>query len=187
AKRKKRTRKKARKRAAKKAAAKTRGKKPARRRKSARPTRSAKSRVTRKGPARAMRRPLASAGRRLKSAARPSAARRARPRVAARRRALKPHAAIPRVPGVAIKGKLGPRYREILSPPALRFLADLHREFEAARERLLAARAEQQERYDAGELPDFRSQTRGIRDDPDWRVAPIPADLTDRRVELTRP
>src|SRR5207237_3526941 len=67
------------------------------------------------------------------------------------------------------------------------FLADLHREFEAARERLLAARAEQQERYDAGELPDFRSQTRGIRDDPDWRVAPSPADLTDRRVEITGP
>jgi malate synthase len=186
-KRRKKTGKKARKSAAKKAAGKTRGKKAARRRKKARPARAAKSRVKRKAPTRAMRRPLASVGRRLKSAARPSAARRTRPRVAARRRVAKPHAAGPRVPGVAIKGKLGPRYREILSPPALRFLADLHRAFEAARERVLAARAEQQERYDAGELPDFRSQTKGIRDDPDWRVAPIPADLTDRRVEITGP
>jgi malate synthase len=186
-KRKKKTGKKARKSAAKKAADKTRGKKAARRRKKAGPARAAKSRVKRKAPTRAMRRPLASVGRRLKSAARPSAARRLRPRIAARRRVAKPHAAGPRVPGVAIKGKLGPRYREILSPPALRFLADLHRAFEAARERVLAVRAEQQERYDAGELPDFRSQTKGIRDDSDWRVAPIPADLTDRRVEITGP
>jgi malate synthase len=186
-KRKKKTGKKARKSTAKKAAGKTRGKKAARRRKAAGPERAAKSRAKRKAPTRAMRRPLASVGRRLKSAARPSAARRTRPRVAARRRVAKPHAAGPRVPGVAIKGKLGPRYREILSPPALRFLADLHRAFEAVRERVLAARAEQQERYDAGELPDFGSQTKGIRDDPDWRVAPIPADLTDRRVEITGP
>jgi len=186
-KQKKKTGKKARKSAAKKAAGKTRGKKAAARRKKAPPARAAKSRVKRKAPTRAMRRPLASVGRRLKSAARRSAARGVRPRNAARRRVAKPHAAGPAVPGVAITGKLGPRYREVLSPPALRFLADLHRAFEAARERVLAARAEQQERYDAGELPDFRSQTKGIRDDPDWRVAPIPADLTDRRVEITGP
>src|SRR5204862_8339806 len=59
--------------------------------------------------------------------------------------------------------------------------------FEAARERILAARAEQQERYDGGGLPDFRSGTRAIRDDESWRVAPIPEDLTDRRVEITGP
>ena len=82
---------------------------------------------------------------------------------------------------------MGPRYAEVLTPAALRFLAELHREFEAARERLLAARAEQQARYDAGELPDFRPGTRVIRDDEDWRVAPIPPDLTDRRVEITGP
>ena len=75
----------------------------------------------------------------------------------------------------------------MLTPAALRFLADLHRTFEAARERLLAARAEQQQRYDAGELPDFRPGTKVIRDDPDWRVAPIPPDLLDRRVEITGP
>ena len=178
----KKTRKKTAKRTAKKAAGKTRGAKPARRRKATRPARASKSRATRKAPARSMRRPLASVGRRLKSVAR-----RARPRVAARRRALKAPVGIPRVAGVAIKGKPAPRYREILSPPALRFLADLHRAFEAARERLLAARAEQQERYDAGALPDFRPGTKVIRDDESWRVAPIPADLADRRVEITGP
>ncbi|MEA2929495.1 MAG: malate synthase, partial [Hyphomicrobiales bacterium] len=186
-KRKKKTRKKAAKSAAKKAASKTHAKKPGRRRKAVGPARAAKSRVKRKGPVRAMRRPLASAGRRLKSSARSSTARRARPRVAARRRVLKSTAGTPRVPGVVIKGKLGPRYREVLNPPALRFLADLHREFDASRERLLAARAEQQARYDAGELPDFRSETREIRDDATWRVNTIPEDLADRRVEITGP
>ena len=87
----------------------------------------------------------------------------------------------------SIKGKLGARYTEILTPAALRFLAELHREFEAARERLLAARAEQQALYDAGEKPDFRPGTKVIRDDADWRVAPIPQDLLDRRVEITGP
>ncbi len=100
---------------------------------------------------------------------------------------MKPAAAAPRVPGVAIKGALGARYTEVLTPAALRFLAELHREFEGPRERILAARAEQQERYDAGDLPDFRSDTRAIRDDEDWRVAPIPEDLLDRRVEITGP
>jgi malate synthase len=181
--------KKAVKKAAKKAAAKARGKKSARRkvaRKSARAA-SAKPRAARKAPARSLRRPLASTGRRLKSTARPSAVRRIRTRVVPRRIGPPPAAAVPSVAGVSIKGKLGARYREVLSPAALRFLADLHREFEAGRERLLAARAEQQERYDAGDLPDFRSGTRVIRDDPDWRVAPIPADLQDRRVEITGP
>jgi malate synthase len=111
----------------------------------------------------------------------------ARARVAARRRIAKLVGVAPRVQGVAIRAPLGARYAEILTPPALRFLAELHRQFEAARERILAARAEQQERYDTGELPDFRSGTKVIRDDPDWRVAPIPQDLQDRRVEITGP
>ena len=59
---------------------------------------------------------------------------------------------------------MGPRYAEVLTPAALRFLADLHREFEAARERLLA-RAPSSRRYDAGELPDFLPGTKVIRDD----------------------
>ena len=111
----------------------------------------------------------------------------ARGRVMARPRIMKAARGAPRVDGVKIKAPLGSRYTEVLTPAALRFLADLHREFEAGRERILAARAEQQERYDAGELPDFRPGTKVIRDDEDWRVAPIPEDLADRRVEITGP
>jgi malate synthase len=89
--------------------------------------------------------------------------------------------------GVVVTGRMGPRYREILSPDALAFLADLHRRFEGTRQQLLAARAARQKRFDAGELPDFPAETRRIRDDDSWKVAPIPADLTDRRVEITGP
>jgi malate synthase len=89
-----------------------------------------------------------------------------------------------RVEVVADAGKAGGR---ILTPEALSFLADLQREFNPARRELLAARAQRQERIAAGELPDFLAQTREVRDDPSWRVAPAPADLLDRRVEITGP
>jgi malate synthase len=160
----------------KRPASKARGTKPARRRKAAlkAPKRSARRRLSL----------LGASGRRAKSAGQRGPA---RGRVSARRRIVKSATNAPRVPGVEIKAPLGARYTEVLTPAALRFLAELHREFEAGRERLLAARAEQQERYDAGGLPDFRSDTRAIRDDEDWRVAPIPEDLQDRRVEITGP
>jgi len=87
---------------------------------------------------------------------------------------------------VAITGAIGPRYDEILTPQALTFLADLHRKFDATRKRLITARAVQQKRYDAGERPDFLPETEGIRES-DWKIAPIPADLRDRRVEITGP
>ncbi len=90
------------------------------------------------------------------------------------------------VPGVEIRAAAGPRTDEILSPPALAFLADLHRRFDARRKELVARRAERQKRFDAGELPDFLIETRAIREGG-WKVAPIPADLTDRRVEITGP
>ena len=51
----------------------------------------------------------------------------------------------------------------------------------------MQARKAQQARFDAGALPDFLPETKEIRDDDDWRVAPIPADLLDRRVEITGP
>jgi len=91
------------------------------------------------------------------------------------------------VPGVAILGRMGRRFDEILSAGALRFLAALHRRFDKKRRNLLDAREARQRRFDAGELPDFLSDTRTIRDDDNWRVAPIPADLQDRRVEITGP
>src|SRR5262249_36567661 len=61
-----------------------------------------------------------------------------------------------------------------------------HRRFERQRRRLLVARAERQKRFDAGELPDFLTETRPVRAG-DWKIAPIPADLLDRRVEITGP
>jgi malate synthase len=75
---------------------------------------------------------------------------------------------------------------EILTPQALGFLADLHELFDARRLELLGRRIERQARFDAGELPDFLPETRDIRES-DWTVAPIPADLLDRRVEITGP
>jgi len=78
------------------------------------------------------------------------------------------------------------RAAEVLTPEALAFLAELHRKFDARRLELLAARTARQKRFDAGESPDFLAQTKTLRDG-DWRVAPIPADLLDRRVEITGP
>ena len=88
--------------------------------------------------------------------------------------------------GIAVTASNGSRQDEILSPAALAFLADLHREFNGTRKRLLKLREERQKRFDAGELPDFLAETRHVREG-DWTVAPIPADLLDRRVEITGP
>src|SRR5580704_16173057 len=78
------------------------------------------------------------------------------------------------------------RAAEVLTPEALAFLAELHRKFGARRLELLAARQTRQTRWDAGESPDFLPETKAVRDG-DWRVAPIPPDLQDRRVEITGP
>ena len=87
---------------------------------------------------------------------------------------------------VELRGELVPEGGEILTPAALDFLAELHRRFDARRLALLDARRERQARFDAGELPDFLPETRAVREG-DWQVAPIPAVLADRRVEITGP
>jgi malate synthase len=74
----------------------------------------------------------------------------------------------------------------ILTPEAIRFLAKLARMFEPRRRALLAARHERQQALDAGEQPGFLAETAEIRKAP-WKVAPPPADLCDRRVEITGP
>ncbi|MBC6942863.1 MAG: malate synthase A [Xanthomonadales bacterium] len=74
----------------------------------------------------------------------------------------------------------------VLDPATLTFLVDLQRCFGPRRRELLAQRRERQAQLDAGALPDFRADTRAIRE-ADWRVAPIPAALLDRRVEITGP
>jgi len=90
------------------------------------------------------------------------------------------------IAGVELRGASGPRYGEILNEQTLAFLADLHRKFNPTRLALLKAREERQKHFDAGGLPDFLPETRAIREG-EWRVAPIPADLLDRRVEITGP
>jgi len=77
-------------------------------------------------------------------------------------------------------------YDDILTPEAAAFVADLHRRFDGRRLALLAERSARQQRYDAGELPDFRSDTAAIREG-DWRIGAIPEVLQDRRVEITGP
>ncbi len=88
--------------------------------------------------------------------------------------------------GISVAGAVQPRFEEVLTHDALAFVAELHRRFNQTRKRLLAVRAERQKRFDAGETPDFLAETRHIREG-DWTVAPIPADLQDRRVEITGP
>lgn len=75
---------------------------------------------------------------------------------------------------------------DLIGSGAQVFLAGLHRRFEPGRQACLAARIRRQAEFDAGALPDFRADTRAIRDG-EWRVAPIPAALLDRRVEITGP
>ncbi len=88
--------------------------------------------------------------------------------------------------GITLNGKMLPEYARILTPAALGFVAALHRNFEAERQRLLGLREARAKRFAKGELPDFLTETRAIRDGS-WRVAPIPEDLQDRRVEITGP
>jgi malate synthase len=85
-----------------------------------------------------------------------------------------------------VNGAIEDRFAEVLTPDALSFVADLQRRFGPRRSELLAARRERrQQAADSGRL-DFLVETKDIRDDTSWRVAP-PADLQDRRVEITGP
>ena len=88
--------------------------------------------------------------------------------------------------GMKITGPIQDGYAEILTPQALAFVAELHRRFNDRRLELLHDREERQKRLDAGEEPDFLPGTRQIREG-NWKVNPLPADLQDRRVEITGP
>src|SRR4029434_7437160 len=86
-----------------------------------------------------------------------------------------------------IKAKPDGQLADILSPEARAFVEKLAREFEPTRTRLLVKRVERQKEIDAGGLPEFLTATQSIREDKSWRVASIPADLQDRRTEITGP
>jgi len=95
------------------------------------------------------------------------------------------HRGVP-LAGVEILVEIAPQYSEILTPQALAFIARLHRQFDGRRQELLVRRAARQQEFDAGKLPDFLPETRQIRESH-WTIAPQPADLLDRRVEITGP
>ena len=78
------------------------------------------------------------------------------------------------------------RGADVVTAKTLEFVAELQREFGRRREELLELRVERQAKLDAGGLPDFLPETQPVRDG-DWRVAPVPSPLADRRVEITGP
>jgi malate synthase len=95
-------------------------------------------------------------------------------------------AAMDPVLDVQVTGLMQPGYEDILSPAALDFVADLTRRFGDRVTALLNARAARQRELDKGALPDFLPETRDIRE-AQWQVTTVPADLQDRRVEITGP
>ena len=88
--------------------------------------------------------------------------------------------------GLEFSQPLSSQDLEIIDENSCAFLAELVDAFAERRDGLLAARAEWQAKIDAGALPDFRPETKEIRDG-DWTVGPLPADLLDRRLEITGP
>jgi malate synthase len=89
-------------------------------------------------------------------------------------------------PGLAINAPVSEAFASILSADALSLYVKLARKFEPVRQSLLAARVKRQQQFDAGVLPDFLPETKAIREG-NWRVAGVPADFQDRRVEITGP
>ncbi len=88
--------------------------------------------------------------------------------------------------GIEVASPTSEEFSEILTPEAVSFVAKLSREFRGRVDEILQAREERQQRINAGEMPDFLPETRDIREG-DWKIAPVPEDLQDRRVELTGP
>src|SRR6478735_7600278 len=80
-----------------------------------------------------------------------------------------------------------PRQEEVLTDAALAFVAELHRRFTPRRDELLARRAERRAEIARTSTLDFLPETAAVRADDSWRVAPAPAALNDRRVEITGP
>src|SRR5256885_8861998 len=89
-------------------------------------------------------------------------------------------------PGVELLGAVIGQHAQVLTVEALDFFATLHREFNPRRLELLQQRKVRQEAIHRGELPTFLPETKHVREG-DWRVDPVPADLQDRRVEITGP
>jgi malate synthase len=89
-------------------------------------------------------------------------------------------------PGVELAGTAVPGLERVLTRDAVAFVADLERRFRSEREALLGRRAARHAEIAAGRRPDFLASTADVRAG-DWQVALAPADLDDRRVEITGP
>lgn len=85
-----------------------------------------------------------------------------------------------------ITAQLEPGFEQVLTPAACDFLVSLHDRFEGERQNRLACRVEQQRQLDREPRLAFLEETASVRAG-DWKVAPIPPDLSDRRVEITGP
>jgi malate synthase len=88
--------------------------------------------------------------------------------------------------GIEVSGAVTDDFSQILTLEALSFVGTLAREFESRRKELLERRMAVQAEIDNGKMPDFLPETREIRES-EWKIAPVPADLQDRRVEITGP
>jgi malate synthase len=89
-------------------------------------------------------------------------------------------------PGIEITADVTPEFAQILTSEAVAFAARLQRAFGPRRTELLARRVARQVQFDAGQWPDFLAETRAVREG-DWTCDPVPADIQDRRVEITGP
>ncbi len=89
-------------------------------------------------------------------------------------------------PGIEITGRITPAYAEILTPEALAFAASCSAHSAAGARSCSRAAPRASAKLDAGGLPDFLPETRAVRE-ADWTCGPVPADLQDRRVEITGP
>ncbi len=85
-----------------------------------------------------------------------------------------------------VKGQISEGFAEILTEDALQFVSKLHKHFNPTRLQLLENRKSRQAELDQGVKPDFLADTEFIRNG-NWEIAPVPADLQDRRVEITGP
>src|SRR5574340_1733723 len=92
----------------------------------------------------------------------------------------------PQLENIHITGVITPEFAEILTPEAVSFVANLARNFAERRGALLQKRVQRQAEIDSGKMPDFLPETEHIRT-ADWTISPEPADLQDRRVEITGP
>jgi malate synthase len=90
------------------------------------------------------------------------------------------------IEGIEVSGSISADFSEILTPEALSFVGALAREFESRRKELMERRMAVQAEIDNGKMPDFLPETGEIRES-EWKIAPVPADLQDRRVEITGP